>query len=91
MNSHTPCVERFFYSVQSTDTVIQFVDMASETDAENLLTSMFQDPVGYFPPEPSATYVEHTLLCGQTIQLRLVGHNPLWVPTYCKPLRAFRT
>lgn len=67
--------------------------MAFESDAENLLTDMFQDPVGYFPPEPSATYVEHTLLCGQTIQLRLVGHNPLWVPKYCKllPLQTFRT
>lgn len=70
-----------------------FLEMAFESDAENLLTDMFQDPVGYFPPEPSATYVEHTLLCGQIIQLRLVGHNPLWVPTYCKPLppRTFRS
>lgn len=72
---------------------IIFVEMAFESDAENLLTDMFQDPVGYFPPEPSATYVEHTLLCGQTIQLRLVGHNPLWVPKYCKllPHQTFRT
>lgn len=68
-----------------TDTYIRniqhFVEMAFETDAEDLLIDMFQDPVDYFPPEPSATYVEHTLLCGQTIKLRLVGHNPLWVPT----------
>lgn len=59
-----------------------------------MLTDIFQDPVDYFPPEPSATYVEHTLLCGQTIKLRLVGHNPLWVPTILHianpfPRRAF--
>ena len=57
--------------------------MSSDDDAGNLISDMFQDPADYFPPEPAATYEEHTLLSGQTIQLRLVGHNPLWVPT-CK-------
>lgn len=65
--------------------------MAFESDAENLLTDMFKDPVGYFPPESSATYVQYTLICGQTIELRLVGHNPLWVPTYCLLRRTFQT
>lgn len=57
--------------------------MAFDSNAENLITDMFEEPDGYFPPEPLASYVEYTLLCGQIIQLRLVGHNPLWVPTYC--------
>ncbi|MCJ1462645.1 nicotinamide n-methyltransferase [Pseudocyphellaria aurata] len=40
--------------------------------------ALFQEPAGYFPPEPAATFVEHKLLSGQTIQLRLVGQHPLW-------------
>lgn len=45
-------------------------------------SAMFQDPPGYFPPEPAATYAEYTLSSGQIIQLRLVGHNPLWVSIF---------
>ena len=41
--------------------------------------SIFQEPDGYFQPEKPATYAEHTLLNGQTLRLRLVGFNPLWV------------
>ncbi|MCJ1374368.1 nicotinamide n-methyltransferase [Loxospora ochrophaea] len=40
--------------------------------------SLFQEPPDYFPPEKPATFVTHTLLSGETLQLRLVGHNPLW-------------
>lgn len=53
----------------------------SSGDEIDLGGALFQEPAGYFPPEPAAKYVEHKLLSGQTIQLRLVGHNPLWVPT----------
>lgn len=54
----------------------------SSGDEIDLGGTMFQEPAGYFPPEPVAKYIEHTLLSGQTIKLRLVGHNPLWVPTH---------
>ena len=43
---------------------------------------MFQEPTGYFEPEEPAKHTSYTLLSGQTLHLRLVGHNPLWVPTY---------
>lgn len=53
--------------------------------------SIFQEPDGYFQPEKPATFAEHTLLTGQTLRLRLVGFNPLWVqsrhsPTICPSL-----
>lgn len=50
---------------------------SDEEDVNN--AALFQEPEGYFQPERPATYTEHTLLSGQTLRLRLVGHNPLWV------------
>lgn len=55
------------------------MDLNDEVD--DFSSALFQEPVGYFPPEPAPTYTEYTLLSGQTIPLRLVGHNPLWVST----------
>jgi len=52
--------------------------MASN-DEPLLDPSIFQEPDGYFQPEKPATFAEHTLLNGQTLRLRLVGFNPLWV------------
>lgn len=40
---------------------------------------IFQEPRDYYPPEKEPTYAQYTLLNGQHINLRLVGHNPLWV------------
>ena len=51
--------------------------MASDSDQD--LEDIFREPVGYFQPEKAATFVEHTLFSGETLRLRLVGHNPLWV------------
>ena len=41
--------------------------------------NIFEEPDGYLPPEKPPTFTEHTLLSGEVIRLRLVGHNPLWV------------
>ncbi len=48
-------------------------------DEEDLPTDLFQEPHGYFLREAPPHYVEHTLLSGETLHLRLVGSNPLWV------------
>ncbi|KAK0515533.1 hypothetical protein JMJ35_001567 [Cladonia borealis] len=50
----------------------------TSSDDEDLTNSMFQEPTGYFKPEQPAKYTSYTLLSGQTLRLRLVGHNPLW-------------
>lgn len=47
-----------------------------ESDSEGV--NIFADPEGYYPPSPTATTEIHTLLSGQPLSLRLVGHNPLW-------------
>ena len=54
----------------------------TSSDDEDFSNSMFQEPTGYFEPEEPAKHTSYTLLSGQTLRLRLVGHNPLWVPTY---------
>lgn len=46
-------------------------------EEENL--DLFNEPAGYYEPEKEHTFVEHTTLNGQSLSLRLVGHNPLWV------------
>ena len=52
----------------------------STDDEEPIDESLFKEPEGYYAPEKPATYAEHTLLLsGETLKLRLVGHNPLWV------------
>jgi len=40
---------------------------------------MFQEPAGYFQEEKKPTFVQHQLSDGTKLDLRLVGHNPLWV------------
>lgn len=51
--------------------------MCDSGDEENGL-GLFDDPEDYYPPSPKPTEASHTLLSGKTINLRLVGHNPLW-------------
>ena len=48
------------------------------SDSEDGL-DLFQEPEGYFEPEKQPTFVSHKLLDGRELNLRLVGHNPLWV------------
>ena len=51
----------------------------SSSDEEIGDINIFEEPDGYLPPEKPPTFIEHTLLSGEVIKLRLVGHNPLWV------------
>ncbi|KAF6231195.1 hypothetical protein HO173_010527 [Letharia columbiana] len=50
----------------------------SSDEEENLNNAMFQEPDDYFQPEKPYTHTDYTLLSGQKLRLRLVGHNPLW-------------
>lgn len=67
--------------MNSKDTAETFSTSADDDDDDEDLTdaALFQEPEGYFPPEKPPTFVEHTLLSGEKLHLRLVGHNPLWV------------
>ncbi|KAI9844680.1 MAG: nicotinamide n-methyltransferase [Sclerophora amabilis] len=49
-------------------------------DEEGLLagSDIFIEPKDYYKPEKDATFASHTLLSGNELTLRLVGHNPLW-------------
>jgi hypothetical protein len=40
---------------------------------------MFEEPEGFYEAEKEPTFVEYTLQSGLKLNLRLVGHNPLWV------------
>jgi nicotinamide N-methyltransferase len=40
---------------------------------------LFQDPEGWNPAEKQPTFAEHVLHSGEKLNLRLVGHSPLWV------------
>lgn len=55
--------------------------MSSDED-DNLSNAMFQEPDDYYQPKKPYTHTDYTLLSGQKLRLRLVGHNPLWVPTH---------
>ncbi|KAI4235874.1 MAG: hypothetical protein L6R40_006338 [Gallowayella cf. fulva] len=54
--------------------------MSSDEDGllNGLGASIFQEPSDYYPPPKPATFESKTLPTGETLQLRLVGHNPLW-------------
>lgn len=41
--------------------------------------AMFEDPEGFYEPEPEPTFAEHHMLSGQKVRVRLVGSHPLYV------------
>jgi len=49
------------------------------SDSEEEGLNLFQEPEGFYKPEKEATFVSHKMLDGRELNLRLVGHNPLWV------------
>jgi len=51
--------------------------MASHVGEEGL--DLFQEPADFYEPEKQATFATHLLQSGRALQVRLVGHNPLWV------------
>lgn len=54
------------------------VDDHKDEDSDTEAIDIFADPEGFYPPSPKPTTETHTLLSGQVLSLRLVGHNPLW-------------
>ncbi|ERF70482.1 hypothetical protein EPUS_07338 [Endocarpon pusillum Z07020] len=52
--------------------------MSSDSDDALEASFIFKEPEDFYPPETPPSFAQHTLLSGQTITLRLVGHNPLW-------------
>lgn len=53
------------------------VDQASDSDSD-IGGDLFAEPSDFYQPEKPPTFVEFSLNTSQTINLRLVGHNPLW-------------
>jgi EEF1A N-terminal glycine/lysine methyltransferase len=43
--------------------------------------ALFQEPEGFYQPEKEPTFVKYQMQDGEELNLRLVGHNPLWVGT----------
>ena len=41
--------------------------------------SLFKEPEDFYQREMPPTFVDYTLGDGRRLNLRLVGHNPLWV------------
>lgn len=40
---------------------------------------LFKDPEGFYKPEPCPTFANYEMRSKESLRLRLVGHNPLWV------------
>ncbi|KZF23632.1 nicotinamide N-methyltransferas-like protein Nnt1 [Xylona heveae TC161] len=56
------------------------ISMNSDHDEDSLTDDfcLFEEPEGYFQAEKPPTSATHELLSGETVTVRLVGHNPLW-------------
>lgn len=56
--------------------------MADSDSSEVEDNGLFDEPEGFYQPEKQPTFETHKLLDGRELQLRLVGHNPLWVGAF---------
>lgn len=54
---------------------------SNHSDSEDGELGIFREPEGYYEPEKQPTFAKHRMLNGQELNMRLVGHNPLWVGT----------
>lgn len=53
---------------------------ASGDDSDDLGSlNLFQDPEGFYESDKPATFTTYVMKSGRRINLRLVGHSPLWV------------
>ena len=57
--------------------ILNSIVAMSELDEETI--DLFQEPADWKPVEKEPTFAEYILHSGGQLQLRLVGHNPLWV------------
>ena len=46
---------------------------------DELGIDIFKEPDGFYEAEKAPTMETHTMLSGEMLTLRLVGHSPLWV------------
>lgn len=53
------------------------IDPMSDSDSD-IGGGLFTEPPDFYKPEKPPTFVEFSLKTSQKINLRLVGHNPLW-------------
>jgi nicotinamide N-methyltransferase len=51
--------------------------MASDSEEGGI--DLFDEPTDFYQAEKEATLASHRLLSGKHLNIRLVGHNPLWV------------
>ena len=51
----------------------------SDDDAQADTIDLFQEPDDFYEPEKPPTFIQYTLSDGRQLELRLVGHSPLWV------------
>lgn len=56
--------------------------MADSDSSEVEDNGLFDEPEDFYQPEKQPTFETHKLLDGRELQLRLVGHNPLWVGAF---------
>ena len=61
----------------------------AEIGEEDVLPNLFQEPKDFYKPEPPPTTATHRMRSGEELQLRLVGHNPLWVQSHSRPCCSF--
>jgi hypothetical protein len=66
------------YREGTTTITIIAIHVMSDSDSEGEL-GIFQEPEGFYEPEKEPSFVDYTLQSGLKLDLRLVGHNPLWV------------
>lgn len=54
------------------------MEYSSSPDQDDGTIELFSEPKDYYPSDKPATFVTYTTQAGDTLHLRLVGHNPLW-------------
>ena len=54
----------------------------THSDDEGGDLGLFAEPEGYYQPEKQPTFASHAMQDGRELNLRMVGHNPLWVRVY---------
>lgn len=53
----------------------------SDTEANGEL-NIFQEPEGYYEAEKQPTFASYRTQNGTELNVRLIGHSPLWVGVY---------
>ncbi|GAB7365585.1 hypothetical protein MBLNU230_g6656t1 [Neophaeotheca triangularis] len=51
---------------------------STSSDDQGADLDIFQEPEGFREPEKQPTFAQHRMLDGRDLNVRLVGHNPLW-------------